>query len=115
MATLQDWATAPPGYVHETQVILITACCITFPIMAFMFVGIRLYVRRYLLGGVGADDWLALMGAVCMTGVTAMTMWGTTIGYGTHIWEVKESSMQGLRTVCFSSIAGIGCLINESF
>lgn len=79
--------------------------------MAFMFVGMRIYVRSYLLGGVGPDDWLALMGAVCMTGVTAITLWGAKMGYGTHIWEVKESSMQNLRTVCslciFSSLVGI--------
>ncbi|KAF8437024.1 hypothetical protein BGX38DRAFT_1274247 [Terfezia claveryi] len=99
MSTLQDWAPPPPGYVHETQVPLVTACCITSTILAFMFVGMRLYVRRYILGGVGMDDWLALMGAVCMTGVTALAVWGTTIGYGTHIWEVKESSMQDLRAV----------------
>ncbi|RPB26901.1 hypothetical protein L211DRAFT_847044 [Terfezia boudieri ATCC MYA-4762] len=99
MSTLQDWAPSPPGYVHETQVPLVTACCITSTTLAFIFVGMRLYVRRYILGGVGVDDWLALMGAVCMTGITALTLWGTTIGYGTHIWEVKESSMQDLRTV----------------
>ncbi|KAF8428544.1 hypothetical protein EV426DRAFT_714033 [Tirmania nivea] len=99
MSTLQGWATAPPGYVHETRVPMITAVCITLPIITFMFVGMRFYVRRYLLGGVGADDWLALMGAACMIGITAVSMWGTTIGYGTHIWEVKESSMQGIGIV----------------
>ena len=115
MSTSQGWAAAPPGYVHSTQVPLITACCITFPTLALMFIGMRFYVRKYLLGGIGADDWLALMGVVCMFGVTAVAMWGTTIGYGSHIWEVNESSMQNLRTVCFTSLAGIRCLTNGSF
>lgn len=95
----EPYATAPPGYVHKTHIPLIYGFSISFPIAACLCIGLRLYARKYILGGIGPDDWLAVQAVLASMGVTGLALWGTTVGYGTHIWEVDMRQFEELRTM----------------
>jgi hypothetical protein len=117
----------PPNYTHpETQgpgLIIVELILMT---IAWIFVGLRLYVRVGLMRKMDADDWLMVGAAVCplypyprqdlMANPPRIQIFGTGVamsvvlaflryGWGIHVWDVPMDKLISGRQVSFAAQA----------
>ncbi|KAF2242994.1 hypothetical protein BU26DRAFT_609705 [Trematosphaeria pertusa] len=78
----------PPSREGQTK----TVMYVSLPIM-FVFLVMRLYTRARVTRGFGADDFLAIISAICIGGYCGVLYYMLDGPLGEHVWDVSLASI----------------------
>ena len=105
---LVDMAPQLPRHVHSQAHNIITACIIG-PIVASIFVFIRVWTRLSITHNIGKDDYAALItliSCICFSIVLGIS---THYGMGLHRWDVRSFSKILSGSQCLVSRLSFAC------
>ncbi|KAH8734319.1 hypothetical protein BGZ61DRAFT_527676 [Ilyonectria robusta] len=77
-----------PAVDAQSRSSLVIAICISFAILSFFIVALRLYVRVVLLKALGPDDWTICVAQVLAIVVSMTTISEAKFALGRHIWTL---------------------------
>lgn len=87
----------------QTRVPLIFAVTTIFCSTATIMCAARFYVRHWLLHMLGKDDWFLLISLVFTWANASLSMWGTSVGFGRHVYDIVHERINPMPLIWVSS------------
>lgn len=104
----EDYA---PG---QTRIPIIWGATLSCGIVATALAACRFYVRQRILRSVGKDDWLLLLALAFAWANIAAGLWGTTIGFGRHIYDIIHDGIDPSPLMNVSVLPRAWCIESVS-
>ncbi|KAF2454920.1 hypothetical protein BDY21DRAFT_373789 [Lineolata rhizophorae] len=94
----------PPESYSEDKGAHVTAVVITFAVLSFIFVSLRLYTRLRIVKNVGPEDIFIALAWVFSVGVSACMCMQVRFGTGRHVWTLTDEDMMHSLQALYASI-----------